>query len=443
MLKITILLTLLWLPSVLLDTDNLGHFFSWRHQFVMYTGFLSLGYMSIGVLLAARFKPVESWVQGLDKGYQLHKSLGIAALASLTFHWLAVHVPKWLVGAGLLARPQRGGQHRQVIDGIPWRGIAEQIGELTFYVFIIFAVFSLVQTIGYRQFKLTHKIGGVLMVAGVFHSVILLDWSVGTIPMNLVTGVLSVIAVYCSYLSLAGKIGQTRKSRGQVTSKVVYSNKQGIDEVVRFSIRLQQSLNYKEGQFAYLDFKDGEPPHPFSILSYDSKSNTMGFGIKALGDYTTKLINNVHRGQEVIVEGGYGHFQIESTYEQFWVGAGIGIVPFVSRLYCLQQIRKLSHNKNEPPKRVHLFYCVNNKKDAYFEAEILSILQRLDFVELQILYADEGDLLSAETLLKYQDARSMHVSFCGPETFREQLKYDLMQAGMPESHMHFESFKMR
>ncbi|WP_117234759.1 ferric reductase-like transmembrane domain-containing protein [Vibrio maerlii] len=444
MLKLTILLTLFWLPSALLNLDSLDNFFAWRHQLIMYTGFLSLGYMSVAVLLAARFKWVENWVQGLDKGYQLHKSLGIGTLVSLTTHWLSVQGAKWLVGAGLLARPQRGGgQHRQALEGIPWRGIAEQVGELAFYVFIIFAVISLIQAIGYRQFKFTHKIGGVLMIAGVFHSVILLDWNLGSMPMNIAIGALSAIAVYCSYLSLTGKIGRNKKSSGQVTSKEVFSNNQGIEEVVRFSIQLEKPLNYKEGQFAYLDFQDGESAHPFSILNYDSSSNTMEFGVKALGDYTSTLINKIHQGQPVSVEGSYGHFQIEAEDEQFWVGAGIGIVPFVSRLYWLRQLDKLTNKNSATPKKVHLFYCVNNKKDAYFEAEILSTIKQLDFVELRTLYADEGELLSVETLLKYKDARSMHVSFCGPETFREKLKSGLMRAGMPENQMHFESFKMR
>ncbi|MDR9830703.1 ferric reductase-like transmembrane domain-containing protein [Vibrio sp. FNV 38] len=443
MLKLTVLLTLFWLPSALLNLDNLDNFFAWRHQLVMYTGFLSLGYMSIAVLLAARFKWVENWVKGLDKGYKLHKSLGIGALVSLIAHWLSVQGAKWLVGAGLLARPQRGGQHRQAFEGIPWRGIAEQVGELAFYAFIIFAVISLIHAIGYRQFKFTHKIGGVLMIAGVFHSVILLDWNLGAMPMNIAIAALSLIAVYCSYLSLTGKIGRARKSNGQVTSKEVFANNQGSEEVIRFSINLDNPLNYKEGQFAYLDFLDGESPHPFSILNYDSSSNTMTFGVKALGDYTSTLINKIHQGQQVTVEGSYGHFQIETGNEQFWVGAGIGIVPFISRLYWLHKLDKFTNKNTAGLKKVHLFYCVNNKKDAYFESEILSIIKQLDFVELHTLHADEGELLSVETLLKYKDAHSMHVSFCGPETFRESLKSGLMHAGMPEEQMHFESFKMR
>ena len=73
MLKLTLLLVLLWLPSLIMGIDYTDNFFAWRHQLIMLTGVLGLGYMCFATLLAARFRWIESKIKGLDNGYALHK----------------------------------------------------------------------------------------------------------------------------------------------------------------------------------------------------------------------------------------------------------------------------------------------------------------------------------------------------------------------------------
>lgn len=166
MFRFTVILTLLWLPSLLVNWSSLDNFFSWRHQLTMYSGLLGLGYMGLAVLLAARFRWVEEKVKGLDKSYKLHKNLGIGAMVSLFSHWLIIKSGQWLVGSGILERPSRGSQPE--IEGINWHAIAEHVGDISFKVFLIFSIISLVQAISYKKFKFTHKIGGLLMFAGIF-----------------------------------------------------------------------------------------------------------------------------------------------------------------------------------------------------------------------------------------------------------------------------------
>ncbi|MEI8631221.1 hypothetical protein P4S72_02135 [Vibrio sp. PP-XX7] len=83
-------------------------------------------------------------------------------------------------------------------------------------------------------------------------------------------------------------------------------------------------MHYKEGQFCYLNFHDGEAPHPFSVLNYDPEKQYLEFGVKDLGDYTHKLVNQLETGQRVTVEGGYGCFQMAEAENQVWVGQGSG-----------------------------------------------------------------------------------------------------------------------
>ncbi|CAH0528758.1 ferredoxin reductase family protein [Vibrio hippocampi] len=441
MFRFTILLTLCWLPSLLLEWHNLDNFFAWRHHLIMYTGLLGLGYMSAAVLLAGRFAWVEKRLGGLDKSYKQHKYLGIAAITSLAVHWLTVQSGQWLVASGVLQRPRKGEGNR-IVEGIPWRSISEQVGEIAFYALIVFIIISLVEAIGYAKFKLTHKLAGVITLAAVFHSVMLLKWDLGDIPMNVSVLLLSVIAVWCSILSLRGKIGQSKKREGTVVSVTPYAGLDGEPQAIRVSILLASNVDYREGQFAYLDFHDGEAPHPFSILSYDPELNRMDFGIKALGDYTSKLVHQLAVNQPVTVEGGYGHFQMSSAQQQIWVGAGIGIVPFIARLYWLTRWQDSDSSSNKLAK-VHLFYCVQNRAEAYFETEIIQLLKKLNYVELHLLDASQQQFLSADQLTHLTQAEWLDVSFCGPSGFRKQLHQGLVAQGMPAHRFHYELFEMR
>jgi predicted ferric reductase len=272
------------------------------------------------------------------------------------------------------------------------------------------------------------------VLAGVFHSVLLLDWNTSSISINLTIIALSVVGLWCSCLSLFGKIGKTNKVQGNVAYLEKYDN------VVRFSVKLDNKLEYKEGQFAYLDFKDGESPHPFSVLNYDEENNTVSFGVKDLGDYTHNLVNNLKEGASVTVEGCYGQFQISTSSHQVWVGAGIGIVPFISRLYWLHQRSKTAANSYT---NIVLYYCVNRSREAFFEKEIIGLLSKLDFIELHVLDAQRGELLNGEQIATKMAGKSYDVSFCGPESFGNSLQSYLTLTGLPDANFHKEIFKMR
>ncbi|PNH86960.1 hypothetical protein C1M56_15860 [Vibrio diazotrophicus] len=74
-----------------------------------------------------------------------------------------------------------------------------------------------------------------------------------------------------------------------------------------------------------------------------------------------------------------------------------GFVPFVSRLYWLTRENNKRQYKLE---KVHLFYCVNLENEAFFRNEILSLLQRLDFVELHMVISDLGEFLDSNLILE-------------------------------------------
>lgn len=427
---------LLWLPTIIMDFPEDPNFFYWRHQLTILTGFIGFACMTVSVILALRLKWVEDKLHGLDKGYALHKHMGIGALVALVLHWVIIESPKWLIALELLARPNR--KHREVVEGINWTHLSKMVGEYSFYVFVIFAAISLIQLISYRKFKFIHNIAGAIFIAGAFHSVIIMDIKWPAVAIDAVIIALSIIGVIASLISLTGNIGKKNRSEGEISAYNVLENSSQTKRVLHLSIRLQRPLQYREGQFAYLNFHDGEAPHPFSILNYDQQNQVIEFAIKELGDYTTKLIQSISSLNRVTVEGGYGRFYIPAEKTQVWIGAGVGIVPFIG---WLNWMGKATAHKD---KSVKLFYCRHSSTETYFETILKNLLQPLKNIQLNVITSESGERFSADNLTKQMELNdSVAVRFCGPTKFADQLAKDLSRLGLPEANFHSEQFKMR
>ncbi|MFM9925157.1 ferric reductase-like transmembrane domain-containing protein [Variovorax sp. H27-G14] len=114
--------------------------FNWlvlRSSLIAYTGMLSIGTMSMALVLAVRPMGLEQWLGGLDRIYRLHKWLGISTLITISLHWTLTKAPKWLAELGLIPRPEHGAHALQTDPFFralqTERGLAESVGEWAFY----------------------------------------------------------------------------------------------------------------------------------------------------------------------------------------------------------------------------------------------------------------------------------------------------------------------
>lgn len=436
MLRLTTYLTLFWAVTLPFFWPEDASFFYYRMQLTMLTGIISFGYMAAAMLLAIRPAWLERRLNGLDKMYRLHKQLGIGTLVALSAHWFIVNSGKWLVQSGVLERPARaGGMSQPIVESINWKAVAESVGEWAFYLFLIFAAVSLIRVFTYKKFVAVHKLAGVIFLAGAFHSVALLKFSLTAefMPYNIAVIAMTLVGSYCAWLSLTGKIGKSKKVNGQVIKTQRFQG-----NAVNFLIKLDSGIDYKSGQFVYLDFHDGEAPHPFTVVHYDNGNKTLEIAVKALGDYTTHMVEHLREGLPVEVEGGYGQFLLSGQKKQVWVGAGIGITPFVAWLESMDASR---HSGIE---KIVFFYCAKNKLEAFFAQRLQSLSDRISNLELHILLADEGQLLTPEEIMRSMGNETDYsVSFCGPAPFAESLKQGLATSGWPKEQFHNELFSMR
>ncbi|HRZ53475.1 MAG TPA: ferredoxin reductase family protein, partial [Candidatus Contendobacter sp.] len=380
---------------------------------------------------------LEPHLGGLDKMYRLHKWLGIAGLTLSVSHWLMAQVPKWLVGWGLLERPVRPPPPALPADSIQQfltnqRHLAESIGEWAFYAALALMVLALVKRFPYRWFFKTHRLLAVAYLALVWHSVVLMKFDYWSGVLGPVMAVLMAAGSVAAVLVLFRRVAVSRQVVGEVAS----INHHEALNVLALDIQLKgRWAGHESGQFAFLTIHEDEGPHPFTLSSAWTGDGRIQFIIKALGDYTGTLADRLRVGDPVKVEGPYGRFNFQGEpSRQIWVGGGIGITPFISRLKALTE--------TPDGKAIDLFHTT-----AVYDPEAIGLLERdaqAANVRLHVLWDERDGRLDAERICKtVPDWRDADVWFCGPAGFGQALKQDLTARGLPEARFHQELFALR
>ncbi len=436
-------LTVSWLLADTLWPQPFAYF-PFRTVFVQYSGVLAIGAMSLSLLLAMRPVWLEPMLGGLDKMYRLHKWLGITALVTGVLHWWWAKGTKWMVGWGWLKRPVRGARKgaeamaQQAWTLEQWlhdqRGLAESIGEWTFYAAAILMVLALVKFFPYKWFVKTHKLLAVGYLLLAWHTVVLAKFDYWSQPIGWVLAVLLAVGVWASLGVLFKRVGHGRKVAGRIQSLQYFAPL----NVLRTNIGLQPGWQgHKAGQFAFLD-TGHDAPHPFTIASaWNAGRNDITFVTKGLGDHTNTLQQTLKQGDPVTIEGPYGCFTFDDDRpRQIWIGGGIGITPFIARMehYVMQggaalpQVDLFHTTKEHDPAAIDLL-----RQDALAAGVRIHVL--VDAIDGYL----DGARIRAE-VPQWQEAS---VWFCGPAGFGEALQQDLEVHGLPSGRFHQELFAMR
>ena len=431
------ILTGLWLVADLMVWSSPANFFAWRSVLMQYSGVLGIGVMSAAMVLAVRPVVFEPYLGGLDKMYRLHKWLGISGLVISISHWLLAQGTKWMVGWGWLQRPVRGPRPALLDAPIQQyfsshRGLAESIGEWAFYAAVLLMVLALVKWFPYRHFFKTHHLLSVAYLALGGHSVILLKFDYWTGVLGPVMGLLMAAGTVAALMVLLRRVAVGR----QVVGEVVGIRRHESLNVIEVDIQCKgRWAGHDSGQFAFVTLHAEEGPHPYTISSAWTGDGRITFIIKALGDYTGTLSERVRIGDVVKLEGPYGQFNFQGPQKrQIWVGAGIGITPFIARMKTLAAA--------SDGKTIDLFHPT-----AVYDEHAIGLMTRdaeAAGVRLHVLWSQRDGLLNATRLTgQVPDWQDADIWFCGPAPFGQSLKKDLMAMGLPQGRFHQELFQMR
>ena len=413
-------------------------FKGWRDLLIQYSGLLGISVMSLGMILALRPHRLETLLGGLDKMYRLHKWMGIAGLSLSVIHWLIIKGPKWLTNWGLLERRAKEPKVRvpdpELLQQffLNQRGLAKDMGEWAFYAAIILIVIALIKWFPYRYFFKTHRLLALVYLALAWHAVVLLTYQDWKGPIGVLLAVLLAGGVFSALVVLFRKVAVHRQAMGEVAS---FRRVHALN-AVELTIQLKDRWpGHCSGQFAFLTLDKKEGAHPFTIASAWANDGKITFIIKALGDYTQSLAQTLQVGAVAQVEGPYGGFTFRGKpRRQIWIGAGIGITPFLARLQQLQTA--------PDGKQIDLFYSI--AQDDANAREHLETESRAAKVVLHVIRSEnEGRLTAARIIELIPHWREADVWFCGPAGFGRSLREDFCARGFPSGRFHQELFEMR
>ena len=428
-------LTALWLaadPTLF----SAAPFAQSRLALIFYTGIIAMGVMSLSMILALRSATLEPLVGGLDKSYRLHKWLGIAGLVMATAHWLWISAPGWLTTLGVMVQPARAAGGAKAAPGPALfhalQGPARSAGQWGFYATVILVVLALLRWFPYRWFLKTHRLLAIVYLLLVFHSVVLLKITYWSHAVAYVMVVLMLGGTVAAIITLFRRVGRTHQAVG------VIDDVRALPDlgVLQVGIALRDRWNgHDAGQFAFVNFEDGEGPHPYTITSTWKDDGHLLFVIKGLGDYTRALPATVKVGTIVTVEGPYGRFTFEGSHQrQIWVSGGIGITPFVSRMQELA-IR--------PDGRAIDLFHATASRDIEPVRQLRELAESAGVV-LRVWVAAEDGLLTGDDIRRVvPEWRDSDIWFCGPVVLGTELRQDFIAHSFPASAFHQELFHLR
>ena len=441
--KLALCLLLLATSAAWLAADTLlptpFTYFAFRGVFVQYSGVLAMAMMSVAMILASRPCWLERHLGGLDKMYRLHKWLGIGALFVCTAHWWFAKGTKWMVGWGWLSRPARreGGAGLDISAAEQWlrsqRGLAESLGEWAFYGAAALIILALLKAVPYRWFKKTHNWLAIAYLVLAWHSLVLIKFSYWSQPVGWLTLLLLIAGCVSAVLVLTGRVGRSRRAQGQIEEITHYP---GVD-VIEARIALTDYWpGHTPGQFAFVTSKADEGAHPYTIASaWDPTMPKVTFVVKALGDWTRQLKHWLRVGMQVTVEGPYGCFDFsDPAPRQIWVGAGIGVTPFIARMKYLAQ-QGGEHD-------IDFFHVTSDVDQAAIDK--LSADAAAAGIRLHLRVSPRDGRLTAEQIrMLAPHWQQASVWFCGPTAFGQALRRDFISLGLSAKRIHQELFEMR
>jgi predicted ferric reductase len=194
----------------------------------------------------------------------------------------------------------------------------------------------------------------------------------------------------------------------------------------------------RAGQFLFVRFAGQglNEPHPFTISSAPHE-DALRITIKACGDFTRQLFENLKTGADAIIEGAYGMFDYKTGGpKQIWVAGGIGVTPFLSFIRDLKT--DLAHD-------VDFYYTVRHPEEAIFVDEIEAAAKQNPRLNARIRFSSKDGSLTVDEIAKNAggDIRGHHVYMCGPLPMVQAFEKKFMEAGVPAENIHFEEFNFR
>lgn len=386
-------------------------------------GLLGMALLSLNFILAARFKFLDRWFNGLNRVYQKHHLVGGLAFGLLLFH------PTFLILQFLLVSLSAAFNFTFLFGSWPLF-----FGKLALLIFAGLLVITFYLNFKYNVWKNTHQYLGLVLFLGGIHMLF--------IPSDISNNAL--LKFYMVTLALLGAISYAyrvlfsiyRKREFRYELKEVKKIKENVFELKLSP--LGPKMSFLPGQFVFLRFETGGPlaeSHPFSIASSPA-DQYLSLGIKNLGDYTAQ-IQNLKPGLICRLEGPFGVFSYSKGFakNQIWVAGGIGITPF------LGMARDIAKSKNDY--KIDIFHSIKNASEAAFGDELSQLAAQNANIHYYEHLSEQKGFISADLISqKIANLKGAEVFLCGPTGFMKSLKEQFINLGLTRAQIHSEEFSL-
>ncbi|MBW8849636.1 ferredoxin reductase family protein [Achromobacter anxifer] len=385
-------------------------------------GAASIAAMSLTLILSTRPRWAEPLFGGLDRMYEVHKWLGIAALALMIGH--NTFEPE----LENVVRETRLGE------------FASDVGEVAFNGLIGLILISWIKRIPFTRLELpwsiwrfTHRFTGLLFAVAALHQ----------FAVDKPSGLDGTLDLYLNALSLAGLaawlfmqfVAPYLRPRAFVLENI---DRHG--SVAEVTLRPEgRALRWRPGQFAFLSAPDAgmAEAHPFTIASAPRADGHLRFGIKALGGWTRRLPERLAHGQRLRVEGPYGRFVFRKrARRQVWLAGGIGITPFLAWAEALTDTDQ---------QEIALVWVVTTRTEAFAAERLAAIAARHAGLTVHIVASAEDGRFTAQRLTQLVPfpLHESELFYCGPTGLRDAVVSGLQAAGQRPRRVHHEAFELR
>lgn len=414
--------TLLWFVA---RWDLLEFLLPWRgpSQLVM---LWSATLATLAILAVVRAQALEPLFGGLDRAVRLHRKLGLAALLLLLAHALLLALDALHAGT-------------PVADVLlPFHGDPERgLDILAFWILVGLGVLAYDKRLRHERWLILHRIIGLLFLLGTLHAAT----EPGTIqdfePLRTWIVILLLIGggAWLYRVLLFRRFGPLYDYRVERIAQ----HDGMIDLVMRPRDR---RMMYEPGTFVFIAVPAFEGQqhelHPFSISSSPVERD-LRVSVRQIGDFTRRL-STLEPGQPIQVYGPFGGFtpQRFAPYRRLvWIGAGIGVTPFLGMLAF-----ELS---NHDFRRIWFYYVARTREDAVYDQEIQETFLNADsFIDYTLWISSEQGRITARAIAEeIAPLDDYAVMLCGQPAFVEQMARQFRALGLPSERIITEELQFR
>ncbi len=343
---------------------------------------------SLVFFLSTKNRFVNWLFGGLEHVYSTHRWLAILSVAFIFVHGQFANLIVWY--------------YRDVPIN------PSDLGPLARNIFIALVVLALLaKYMRYERWRMIHRLMIVPYLLAFYHGVFLSSYDlISFTPLGVWTMSVGALGVLSSFYMIFLYRKTAFSYHGTVVSKTYMA-----DNVTELEIEMQKPYAFKTGQFAFFRIKRSPfrgVPHPFTISG--AKGNRVFFTIKALGDFTAEIREELAEGDAVELTRPNGHMTFEDyPTPQVWIAGGIGVTPFLSHL----------RTKDKLEGKITLYYSVRKKEEAVHLDFFKQLAEKHENFHFVFSESDKDGFLSVDD---FDLSDNPHVMMCGPVPMAKVLK---------------------